>query len=206
MSSKCLDVRCLSSGGSNFGLWPIAPYLICQLFQPFRGLGRCIAFSISWTAEAASSSKSRGCSFNTCPASCGLPSIRTPRPASHILRNSRLALTVETMVPILSPASHARPLGLKPTIRYVATIFSLNIDIAHRATFRFRFAKRTPGPPPFSAMNSTPASFNVSSIFCSVPAIDSAPFSTRLIVLGVRPARAASSRTPHFRAALAILI
>ena len=68
-----------------------------------------------------------------------------------------------------------------------------------------RFRNRTPGPPPFSSMNSTPA---FSSACCSLSIVDcfaSAPFSMRVTVLAVTPAFSASSRTPQPTAARAIL-
>jgi hypothetical protein len=62
---------------------------------------------------------------------------------------------------------------------------------------------RTPGRSPF--VNSTPPS---SSALCSAFMVDclaSDPFSIRVTVLAVTPALSASSRTPHRKAARAIL-
>ena len=74
----------------------------------------------------------------------------------------------------------------------------LRLDVA--------FLKRTPTPPPFSSMNSTPARFNTASMVESVSGSPAyRPTSMLVIVLRWRPAASAKSRTVQLSAALAIL-
>ena len=69
-----------------------------------------------------------------------------------------------------------------------------------------RLRSRTPGPPPFSSMNSTPARFSTLAIAASV-AMSPAylPVSMLVIVLRWRRVASARSRTVQFSAARAIL-
>lgn len=68
------------------------------------------------------------------------------------------------------------------------------------------FRRRTPGPPPFSSMNWTPARLSTASIFASDVASPAyRPTSILVIVFRWRPVASARSRTVQFRAALAIL-
>jgi hypothetical protein len=69
-----------------------------------------------------------------------------------------------------------------------------------------RFRRRTPGPPPFSSMNSTPARVSTASIVASVVASPAyRPTSILVIVFRWRPVASARSRTVQFSAARAIL-
>jgi hypothetical protein len=66
--------------------------------------------------------------------------------------------------------------------------------------------RRTPGPPPFSLMNSTPARLSTSSILASVVASPAyRPTSILVMVFRWRPVASARSRTVQFSAARAIL-
>ncbi len=65
------------------------------------------------------------------------------------------------------------------------------------------FLIRTPGSPPFSAMNSTPAFSSAPRSAATVDCFASAPFSIRVTVLATTPAFSASSRTPKPSAARA---
>jgi hypothetical protein len=68
------------------------------------------------------------------------------------------------------------------------------------------FRRRTPGPPPFSSINSTPARRNTASIAASVVASPAyRPTSILVIVFRWRPVASARSRTVQFSAARAIL-
>jgi hypothetical protein len=68
------------------------------------------------------------------------------------------------------------------------------------------FRRRTPGPPPFSSMNSTPARLSTASIVASVVASPAyRPTSILVIVFRWRPLASARSRTVQFSAARAIL-
>jgi len=72
--------------------------------------------------------------------------------------------------------------------------------------FRSGFRRRTPGPPPFSSMNSTPARLSTSSIVASVAASPAyRPTSIFVMVFRWRPVASARSRTVQFSAARAIL-
>jgi len=72
--------------------------------------------------------------------------------------------------------------------------------------FRSGFRRRTPGPPPFSSMNSTPARLSTPSIVASVAASPAyRPTSIFVIVFRWRPVAFARSRTVQFSAARAIL-
>jgi hypothetical protein len=71
--------------------------------------------------------------------------------------------------------------------------------------FNCRFRNRTPGPPPFSSMNSTPARFRTPAIAASVAASPAyLPVSMLVIVLRWSWVASARSRTVHFNAARAI--
>jgi hypothetical protein len=71
---------------------------------------------------------------------------------------------------------------------------------------RLRLRNRTPGPPPFSSMNSTPARFRTLAIAASVAASPAyLPVSMFVIVFRWRRAASARSRTVQFSAARAIL-
>src|SRR6266478_2321163 len=89
-------------------------------------------------------------------------------------------------------------------------------DVEYRATdagsvhFRdFSFAcfrRRTPAPPPFSSMNTTPSRMKISLIKLSVAGSPAyLPTSMFVIVFRCRPVAAARSLTVQFSAALAIL-
>ena len=69
----------------------------------------------------------------------------------------------------------------------------------------YRPANLTPGPPPFSAMNSTPADSRAARIAATVAGFNSSPRSRREIVFGETSALAANSRMPSAVATLAIL-
>jgi len=74
------------------------------------------------------------------------------------------------------------------------------------ASYCERLRSRTPGPPPFSSMNSTPAflsTFSINARVAGSPAYR--PTSIFVIVFRCRPVAAARSRTVQFRAARAIL-
>ena len=64
--------------------------------------------------------------------------------------------------------------------------------------------RRTPGPPPFSSMNSMPAASSARFSASIVDCFASAPFSMRVTVFAVTPACLARSRTPQPTAARAI--
>jgi hypothetical protein len=73
--------------------------------------------------------------------------------------------------------------------------------------FGCRFRSRTPGPPPFSSMNSTPARFRTPAITASVATSPAyLPVSMLVIVLRWRWVASARSRTVQFKAPRAILI
>jgi hypothetical protein len=67
------------------------------------------------------------------------------------------------------------------------------------------FRSRTPGPPPFSGMNSTPPASRAMRSFVMVLASVSEPFSNRVIVLIPTEASVANSRALHPSAPRAIL-
>ena len=72
--------------------------------------------------------------------------------------------------------------------------------------FRSGFRRRTPGPPPFSSMNSTPARLSTPSIVASVAASPAyRPTSIFVMVFRWSPVAFARSRTVQFSAARAIL-
>jgi hypothetical protein len=72
--------------------------------------------------------------------------------------------------------------------------------------FRSGFRRRTPGPPPFSSMNSTPARLSTSSIVASVATSPAyRPTSIFVMVFRWSPVAFARSRTVQFSAARAIL-
>lgn len=71
---------------------------------------------------------------------------------------------------------------------------------------RSDFRRRTPGPPPFSSMNSTPARLSTPSIVASVAASPAyRPTSIFVMVFRWSPVAFARSRTVQFSAARAIL-
>jgi hypothetical protein len=74
----------------------------------------------------------------------------------------------------------------------------------HEYRERTRLRILTPGPPPFSSMNSMPAASSASCNLSIVDCLASDPFSMRVTVLAVMPAFSASSLTPQPTAARAI--
>ena len=67
-----------------------------------------------------------------------------------------------------------------------------------------RFLRRSPGPPPFSSMNSIPPASNTRWMASTVRSFSSSPRSNRATVSTDTLAAAASSRTPQPKAARAI--
>jgi hypothetical protein len=99
------------------------------------------------------------------------------------------------------------PEGLNPTNLKTSCKhhrFSLTATLYFFRVPRFAFLRRTPGPPPFSSMNSTPAPSRVRCNASTVLSFNSAPRSNLATVSIETLAAAASSRTPNPSAARAI--
>jgi hypothetical protein len=121
-------------------------------------------------------------------------------------RRTRYRLNV---VPTGIRQDNLRARGRRPrvgSLRDRACGLGLVLSHSHYPVFSCRFRNRTPGPPPFSSMNSTPARFRTLAIAASV-AMSPAylPVSMLVIVLRWRRVASARSRTVQFNAARAIL-
>ena len=95
------------------------------------------------------------------------------------------------------------PLCLRPSVLHGEAVALCRSGSAHFRGFPFD-RRRTPGPPPFWSMNSTPPSSSALRIAASVRSFSSSPRSNLATVSTDTFAAAARSRTPRPRAARAI--